>query len=122
MVVLAKGLAVSVATPLAAMTTIIVSPIARLTASRTPPTTPGSAAGSMTRVIVSDGVAPIARLPSRIALGTAAKLSSAMDDTKGMIITPMTSPAANALSDDAQSIPIATANCRTAGATVSAAK
>ncbi len=73
-------------------------------------------------MIVSDGVAPIARLPSRIELGTAARLSSAIDDTKGIIITPMTSPAASALSDEAQSMPIATANWRTAGATVSAAK
>jgi hypothetical protein len=49
------------------MTTIIVSPIARLTARRTPPTTPGRAAGTSTFLIVSDVVAPIASDPSRIA-------------------------------------------------------
>ena len=45
-VTLSNGLAVMLAARPAAITTIIVSPIARLTASRTPPTTPGSAAGS----------------------------------------------------------------------------
>src|SRR3546814_5348731 len=68
------------------MTTIIVSPFARLTASRTPPTTPGSAAGSNTLRTVSELVAPIARLSSRIAEGTAAIESSAIDGTKGMNI------------------------------------
>ena len=47
-VTLANGLAVRLAAKPAAMTTIIVSPIARLTASRTPPTMPGSAAGTST--------------------------------------------------------------------------
>ncbi len=45
-----------------------------------------------------------------------------MEETKGMIITPITSPAASALSDDAQVTPSDTARSRTAGATVSAAK
>jgi hypothetical protein len=100
-VALAKGSSVMLAAPEAAITTIIVSPIARLTASSTPATTPGSAAGIRTLLIVSEVVAPIARLPSRIALGTAAIESSAIDETKGMIITPITSPAASALSDEA---------------------
>ena len=43
-------------------------------------------------------VAPSARLPSRIACGTAAIESSAIELTNGMIITPMTRPAASALS------------------------
>jgi hypothetical protein len=47
-VTLAKGLAVRLAARPAAITTIIVSPMARLTASSTPPTTPGSAAGTST--------------------------------------------------------------------------
>ena len=42
----------------AAMTTIMVSPMARDTASSTPPTMPGRAAGKMTRRMVSDWVAP----------------------------------------------------------------
>jgi hypothetical protein len=117
-----NGLAVSRAVAPAAMTTIIVSPMARLTASITPATIPGSAAGISTRRIVSEVVAPIARLPSRIACGTAAIESSAIEETKGMIMMPMTRPAAIALSLDALAIPIAWAASRTAGATVSAAK
>ena len=60
--------------------------------------------------------------PSRIACGTAAMESSAIDDTKGMIITPITTPAASADSDDALLMPVATARSRSAGATVRAAK
>ena len=55
-------------------------------------------------------------------LGTAAMLSSDMDDTNGIIITPMTMPAAKALSDAALLTPSMTAKSRTAGATVNAAK
>ena len=121
-VTLAKGLSVMFAARPAAITTIIVSPIARLTASSTPPTTPGSAAGIRTRRMVSLVVAPMARLPSRMDWGTAAMLSSAMEDTKGMIITPMTRPAASALSLLAPPMPMAAARSRSAGATVSAAK
>jgi len=44
----------------AAMTTIMVSPIARLAASNTPPMMPGSAAGRSTLVMVSPLVAPMA--------------------------------------------------------------
>ena len=104
------------------MTTIIVSPIARLTASSTPPTTPGSAAGRITLRMVSDLVAPIASEPSRIACGTAAIESSAIELTNGMIMMPITRPAASALSLLAELIPTARPRSRTIGATVSAAK
>ena len=83
---------------------------------------PGKAAGTMTRRMVSDVVAPMARLPSRIACGTEAILSSAMELTKGMIMTPITRPAAKALSLEGLEMPIATAASLMAGATVSAAK
>jgi len=71
--------------------------------------------------MVSERVAPSARLPSRITDGTAAIESSAIELTNGMIITPMTRPAASALSllaDDTPSAP----RLRMSGATVSAAK
>jgi hypothetical protein len=55
----------------AAITTIMVSPMARDAASSTPPTMPGSAAGITTRLMVSERVAPSASEPSRIACGTA---------------------------------------------------
>ncbi len=48
-------------------------------------------------------------------------MSSESEDTKGMIITPITRPAASALSEETSS-PIAVPNSRTSGATVSAAK
>ena len=121
-VTLEKGLAVILAASPAAITTIIVSPIARLTASNTPPTTPGKAAGMRTFLIVSLWVAPIASDPSRIELGTAAMLSSAIEETNGMIMMPMTTPAASADSEEALVMPIETAKSRRAGATVSAAK
>ena len=73
-------------------------------------------------MIVSDRVAPSARLPSRIACGTAAMLSSAIELTKGMIMMPMTRPAASALSLEAELMPIEMPKSRTIGATVSAAK
>ena len=91
-------------------------------ASSTPPTTPGKAAGTSTFLIVSDVVAPIARLPSRIACGTAAIESSAIEETNGMIMIPITRPAASADSEEAPGMPSAAAKSRTAGATVSAAK
>ena len=121
-VIASSGLALRFAAAPAAITTIMVSPIARLIASMTPATMPGSAAGTSTRRIVSLVVAPIARLPSRIACGTAAIESSAIEETKGMIITPITKPAARALSLEALAMPTACASSRTAGATVSAAK
>ena len=72
--------------------------------------------------MVSDFVAPIARLPSRIACGTAAIESSAIELMNGIIITPMTEPAAKALSLLAEVTPIDRPKSRTTGATVSAAK
>ena len=48
--------------------------------------------------------------------------SSAIEETKGMIMMPITSPAARALSELAPGMPSEVANWRTAGATVSAAK
>ena len=72
--------------------------------------------------MVSDLVAPIARLPSRMACGTAAIESSAIELMNGMIMMPITSPAASALSLDAELIPIDRPKSRTLGATVSAAK
>ena len=73
-------------------------------------------------MIVSDRVAPSARLPSRIACGTAAMLSSAIELTNGMIMMPMTRPAASALSLLAELTPMARPKSRITGATVSAAK
>ena len=116
-----RGFAVRFAASPAAITTIMVSPIARDTASRMLPTIPGSAAGSTTRRTVSDFVAPRPSEPSRSAWGTALITSSDNDDTNGMIITPMTSPAASALWE-ATSSPRAAPASRTAGATTSAAK
>ena len=60
-VIASRGLADRLAAVEAAITTIMVSPIARLIASITPATMPGSAAGTSTRRIVSERVAPIAR-------------------------------------------------------------
>ena len=122
MVTLANGLAVRLAARPAAITTIIVSPIARLTASRTPPTMPGSAAGTSTLRIVSEVVAPIASEPSRIACGTAAIESSAIEETNGMIMIPITRPAASALSDEAGDAERTGRSRGPPGATVSAAK
>ena len=53
-----NGLTVKLALNPAAITTIIVSPMARLTAKRTAPTKPGIAAGRTTLYIVSAFVAP----------------------------------------------------------------
>ena len=54
---------------------------------------PGSAAGRMTRLIVSDCVAPSPSEPSRSDCGTAVMMSSDSDETNGMSMTPMTRPA-----------------------------
>ena len=105
----------------AAMTTIMVSPMARETASRIPPMMPGSAAGKITFFMVSDWVAPSAREPSRMAWGTALITSSDREDTNGMIMMPITAPAARALWLDA-SIPMDAARSLINGATVRAAK
>ena len=53
-----SGLSVRLAARPAAITTIMVSPIARLVASSRAPTMPGSAAGTTTERMVSDLVAP----------------------------------------------------------------
>ena len=58
------------ATP-AASTTIIVSPMAREAVISSAPTMPGRAAGRMTRLTVSERVAPRPSEPSRRARGTA---------------------------------------------------
>jgi len=57
-----NGLTVKLALNPAAITTIIVSPIARLTAKRTAPTKPGRAAGKTTLYIVSAFVFALAHL------------------------------------------------------------
>ena len=103
------------------MTTIMVSPIARETARRILPTIPGSAAGSITRRMVSDWVAPSPYDPSRMAWGTALMTSSDKDETNGRIMMPMTTPAARALSLET-SMPSMPAYSRINGATVRAAK
>ena len=103
------------------MTTIMVSPMARLTASKQAATIPGNAAGKITLTTVSDLVAPMASEPSRNELGTATIASSLSDEMKGMIMMPMTTPAASALSD-ATSRPMDSPIPLTAGATTSAAK
>src|SRR5262245_9103672 len=103
------------------MTTIMVSPIARDTASRNPAMMPGSAAGTTTFVIVSAVVAPSPSEASRNDRGTARSASSDNDETNGMIMIPITVPAASALSEDTPS-PRLRPTSRTKGATVSAAK
>ena len=82
---------------------------------------PGSAAGSTTLRIVSDLVAPMPAEPSRSDCGTALITSSDSEDTNGMIMMPMTSPAASADSEEALR-PIASPARRMKGATVNAAK
>ena len=99
-VTLSSGLKVSWAIRPAAITTIMVSPIARLTASRTPPTIPGIAAGNSTFIIVSPRVAPSARDPSRRLRGTADSASSAKDEMNGINMIAMTLPAASAVLGD----------------------
>ena len=95
--------------------------MARETASNTAPTIPGSAAGMTTWMIVSERVAPRASAPSRSAWGTAFMTSSESDETNGIIMMPMTNPAARALSDATFSptmLPVSRKN----GAIVRAAK
>jgi hypothetical protein len=116
-----SGLAVMLAASPAAMTTIMVSPSAREKARIAAATMPGSAAGSTTRRIVSARVAPRERLPSRRLMGTARITSSEREETLGMIMIPITRPAASALCA-ATSRPSAVPMSRTSGATVSMAK
>ena len=82
---------------------------------------PGSAAGSSTLIIVSPRVAPMASEPSRRLRGTAFSASSESEETKGMIITPITRPAASAEFGEVAR-PIRLPAWRIAGATVSTAK
>ena len=82
---------------------------------------PGRAAGMRTWMIVSARVAPRPNEASRSDLGTAEIASSASEDTNGMIMMPMTRPAASALSEDT-SRPIVSPSRRISGATVRAAK
>ena len=82
---------------------------------------PGNAAGSTTFRMVSERVAPRPYEPSRNDCGTALMTSSESDETKGMIIMPMTRPAASADSE-ATFRPIASPQPRMSGATVNAAK
>ena len=77
----------------AARTTIMVSPMARDAAKTMAPTMPGRAAGKITLVTVSAGVAPRPSEPSRIACGTALVTSSDKDETNGTNIIPITTPA-----------------------------
>ena len=96
---LSKGLKVRFAAKPAAITTIIVSPIAREKANKKLPTMPWNEAGIITCFVVSDSVAPIASEPSLSERGTAVNASSVNDATKGIIIIPRTEPAINALSE-----------------------
>ena len=59
---------------------------------------PGRAAGKTTRVVVSQRVAPMAVEASRRSLGTAARLSSAMEATIGTIMIPIRKEALNRFS------------------------
>jgi hypothetical protein len=67
----------------AAITTIMVSPIARLMAASRPRQCREGLREEALYEWFRLLVAPIARLPSRMALGTAAMLSSAIDETNG---------------------------------------
>ena len=66
-------------------------------------------------------MAPKAYEPSRSEFGTDRITSSLSEETKGIIITPMARPAANALSADI-SIPIESPKFLSIGASVKAAK
>ena len=121
MVTASNGFTVRLADNPAAITTIIVSPIALDIASKKPPTIPGNAAGKTTFLITSDSVEPSPRAPSLIAVGTALMASSDNDDINGIIIIPITIPAANALSDATLS-PTVSPQFLRKGASVRAAK
>ena len=116
-----NGFKVKFAAKPAAITTIIVSPIARLVAKSNDPAIPGNAAGRTIFRIVSDWVAPSPKDPSLKDCGTAFITSSDNDEIRGTIIIPITIPAANALSD-AISRPKLPPVIRMNGATVRAAK
>ena len=102
------------------MTTIMVSPIARETASKMLPTIPGSAAGRMTRIMVSTGWRPDRRSLPALLVGTAVITSSESDDERDDHDS-ITTPAASALSEEIDR-PIRPPLSRMNGATVRAAK
>ena len=120
-VVDSKGLIVRFAARPAAITTIIVSPIALDTANNMDPIIPGNAAGITTFFIVSDFVAPTAYEPSLNDWGTELITSSDRDETYGIIIIPIINPAAKALSEETVS-PKFSPTCLKNGPTVNAAK
>ncbi|MCY1309541.1 hypothetical protein D9M70_596460 [compost metagenome] len=92
-----KGLICMRAATPAASTTIIVSPTARDAVRSSAPTMPGSAAGRITFLTVSERVAPRPSEPSRNARGTWVMMSSESDDTNGISMMPMTMPAVTTL-------------------------
>ena len=94
---LSSGFAVIRGVAPAAMVTSIVSPMARDMASMKEATMPDRAAGTTTFRLVSSLVAPKAYEACRSDLGTLIMASSLSDDTMGMIMTPMTTPALSAL-------------------------
>ena len=96
-VTVSSGLKVRLAARPAAMVTIMVSPIARDMASSRAPAMPGRAAGRRTRFTVSDLVAPMAKEPSRRVWGTAFRMSSDREETKGISMIPITAPAVRAI-------------------------
>mgnify|MGYP007000231426 len=87
----------------AAITTIIVSPIALDIANMKAATMPGRAAGIITFFMVSDLVAPTPKEASLKLCGTEFITSSDNEEMKGIIIMPITRPAASALSEEAAS-------------------
>ena len=116
-----SGLAVRLGRMPAAITTIMVSPSARETASSEAEMIPGSAAGMTTSRIVSPLVMPSASEPWRMLSGTEVITSSESDEMNGMIMMPMTMPGARALLKEASS-PKKPATLTMIGATVMAAK
>ena len=120
-VTVSKGFIVKFALNPAAITTIIVSPIALLMANKKAPTRPGKAAGNTTFKVVSALVAPSPKEPSLKDCGTELIISSDNDDINGIIIIPITAPAAKAdseLTSSPSDIPTILKN----GAAVKAAK
>ena len=91
------GLNVRLGMPPAAMSTIIVSPTARLMPRTKAAMIPERPAGTTTRVEISYFVAPRAAAPSRRDRGTAYMASSEMEATVGRIMMPITRPAERAL-------------------------
>ena len=116
-----KGLKVRGAAKLAAMATIMVSPIALERAKRIAPAIPGAAAGRTTFIMVSLCVAPRAYEPSRKVCGTVLIASSEREEIKGVIMIPTTEPTASALSDEIDRPSMAPILC-TAGAITNMAK